>query len=217
MKNGMILFYDWIDALEELTDEERGKLVLAMLKYHRDGTPPPEFQGIVKMAANFIFPTLDRSKTYAENGRKGGLKTNASSNASSNALSNASSIDKTKQDKTKPKQEDNGSARPSRTKRNFVKPSADEISEYCSECGLQVDAQRFLDYYESNGWMVGKNPMKDWKAACRSWAHRSNNEPLSGSVQSRNGEGTQSSYGDGWDMIFNMAYGNGNNQEGGQS
>lgn len=55
-----------------------------------------------------------------------------------------------------------------KTKR-FVKPTITEIEEYCKSRGNTVNAQRFFDYYESNGWKVGKNPMKDWKAAVRTW------------------------------------------------
>ena len=51
----------------------------------------------------------------------------------------------------------------------FVKPTAEEIKSYCEETERQIDADRFLDYYNANGWKVGKNPMKDWKAAVRNW------------------------------------------------
>lgn len=51
----------------------------------------------------------------------------------------------------------------------FVKPSIDEIRAYCAEKGYQVDAERFWCFYESKGWMVGKNHMKSWKAACTTW------------------------------------------------
>ena len=51
----------------------------------------------------------------------------------------------------------------------FFPPSIDEVKAYCKERGNNVDAERFVDYYTSNGWRVGKNPMKDWKAAVRSW------------------------------------------------
>lgn len=49
------------------------------------------------------------------------------------------------------------------------KPSLDEIQTYCVERGNNVDPEKWRAYYESNGWRVGKNPMKDWKAAVRTW------------------------------------------------
>jgi len=45
----------------------------------------------------------------------------------------------------------------------------EEVAAYCRERKNQVDPQRFVDYYTSNGWRVGRNPMKDWKAAVRTW------------------------------------------------
>lgn len=54
-------------------------------------------------------------------------------------------------------------------KKRFTPPTIDEVKEYCRERNNNVDAQRFVDYYTSNGWKVGKNPMKDWKAAVRTW------------------------------------------------
>lgn len=63
-----------------------------------------------------------------------------------------------------------GDKTPSHSKNHrFVKPSIDEVKAYCAERGNSVDPQRFCDYYDSNGWKVGKNPMKDWRAAVRSW------------------------------------------------
>lgn len=56
----------------------------------------------------------------------------------------------------------------------FRAPSVDEVRSYCHERGNSVDPERFVSYYESNGWKVGRNPMKDWKAAVRTWERNSN-------------------------------------------
>ncbi|EHQ41513.1 Uncharacterised protein [Myroides odoratus] len=61
-------------------------------------------------------------------------------------------------------------------KTRFSKPTVEEIHEYCFERNNGIDAQRFFDHYESNGWMVGKTKMKDWKAAVRTWERNSNNK-----------------------------------------
>ena len=53
--------------------------------------------------------------------------------------------------------------------RIFKKPSVEEVQEYCEERNNQVNAESFVDYYESKGWLIGKSPMKDWKAAVRTW------------------------------------------------
>jgi len=53
--------------------------------------------------------------------------------------------------------------------KNFIIPSLEEIKEYCEERNNLVDCDRFYDFYQSKGWMIGKNKMKDWKAAIRTW------------------------------------------------
>ena len=60
-----------------------------------------------------------------------------------------------------------------KTKNRFIKPTIEEIKAYCSERRNNVDAESFYDFYESKGWYVGKNPMKDWKAAVRTWEKNS--------------------------------------------
>ena len=55
----------------------------------------------------------------------------------------------------------------------FIVPSLQEVSAYCQERNNNVDSQKFFDFYESKGWMVGKNKMKDWKAAVRTWEDKS--------------------------------------------
>lgn len=55
----------------------------------------------------------------------------------------------------------------------FVKPTVEEVSEYIREKGYHFDASTFVSFYESNGWMVGKNKMKNWKAACATWESKS--------------------------------------------
>lgn len=54
----------------------------------------------------------------------------------------------------------------------FLPPTPKEVNEYVVEKGLSIDAERFVNFYESKGWMVGKNKMKEWKAAARNWAQR---------------------------------------------
>ena len=54
-------------------------------------------------------------------------------------------------------------------KKTFIPPTAEQVEAYCLERKNKVDAQRFVDYYTSNGWQVGKNKMKDWKATVRTW------------------------------------------------
>lgn len=64
-------------------------------------------------------------------------------------------------------------------RKRFEKPTLSEIKAYCIERGNKVDAQHFFDYYESNGWRVGKNSMKNWQAAVRTWERSEYRKPNS--------------------------------------
>lgn len=55
------------------------------------------------------------------------------------------------------------------TASRFQIPSLEDVRDYCRMRGNSVDPQQFIDYYSANGWRVGKNPMKDWRAAIRTW------------------------------------------------
>ena len=59
----------------------------------------------------------------------------------------------------------------------FTPPSVEEVSAYCLERGNSVDPDSFVSFYESKGWMIGKNKMKDWKAAVRTWERSEKSRP----------------------------------------
>ena len=71
------------------------------------------------------------------------------------------------------------SAKSTTTKRKrFEKPTLSQITQYCLERNNNVNAEQFYDYYESNGWKVGKNSMKDWKACVRTWERNGYDRPI---------------------------------------
>lgn len=83
---------------------------------------------------------------------------------------NVSQADK-EEDKEREREGDIEESVPQKRKR-FVPPTLEEVKAYCQERNNGVDAERFIDYYTSNGWLVGKNKMKDWKAAVRTWERK---------------------------------------------
>lgn len=86
----------------------------------------------------------------------------------------------------------------SNTKRyRFVPPTVEEVEEYINEKGYNVNARRFVDYYSSKGWTIGRNsPMKDWKAAVRTWASNDFNK----------GKDQQGSGNPWWDALQNGGF-----------
>ena len=75
---------------------------------------------------------------------------------------------------TNTKEKENTNTKGNRNTRDarFAPPTIEDVQSFISENGYSVDAQKFVDYYESNGWKVGKNPMRDWRAAVRTWVRR---------------------------------------------
>ena len=77
---------------------------------------------------------------------------------------------------------------PQTKSKKFTKPSLEEINNFILENNLKVNGEHFYDYYESNGWKVGKNSMKDWKATLRNWNRNNFNEKSKSSSKTKNEE-----------------------------
>lgn len=185
-KKSFVLYHDIRTPLELLTDEQRGKLFLALLNYSEYGELP-DFDGALLMAFAFIRTSLDRDAEAwaekrakrAEAGRSGGLaKVANASNASSSKQNVANLAVPVPVSVSVPVPVNvntpntsvgrRTAASPPRASR-FTPPSVEEVRVYCAERKNSVDPERFVDFYASKGWLVGKTRMKDWRAAVRSW------------------------------------------------
>lgn len=69
---------------------------------------------------------------------------------------------------------------PMKRPKRFEPPTVQDVRAYCNERGYHIDAAAFVDFYTSNGWKVGKNPMKDWKAAVRTWERKDKERQAAG-------------------------------------
>ena len=185
-KKSFVLYHDIRTPLELLTDEQRGKLFLALLNYSEYGDLP-DFDGALLMAFAFIRTSLDRDAEAwaekrakrAEAGRSGGLaKVANASNASSSKQNVANlavpgpvsvSVPVPVNLSTTTGGGRGTADKPPRASR-FTPPTVDEVKVYCQERGSSVDPEKFVDFYSANGWKQGKNkPIVDWKAAVRTW------------------------------------------------
>lgn len=81
-------------------------------------------------------------------------------------------LDKTTKEKKRREKEAPASPAPAPKVKSFIKPTLEEVRAYCTERGNTINPQAFIDFYVSNGWKVGKNAMKDWRAAVRTWEQR---------------------------------------------
>ena len=71
------------------------------------------------------------------------------------------------------------------TPKKFKKPTLEEVAAYCRERKNNVNPQRFIDFYTSKGWKVGREPMKDWKACVRTWEQDEKDKPKKGADPSK--------------------------------
>ena len=62
--------------------------------------------------------------------------------------------------------------KPKRQKERFTPPDVEQVRAYCCERRNNIDPEAFVDFYASKGWTVGRSPMRDWKAAVRTWEQR---------------------------------------------
>lgn len=171
------IFVDYLDAIEPLGDAERGRLFTSLLTYARTGEAP-------QLGGNerFLFPMmraqLDRdiaAMAGVSEARSKAAKASKSSKCEQmqQMQANAANADKSSKDKDKDKDKDDDKKGNSAREARFTPPSIEEVAAYCQERGNGVDAARFVDFYSSKGWMVGKTKMKDWKAAIRNWERSS--------------------------------------------
>ena len=112
------------------------------------------------------------SKGYSENAKtpirnpEGGYSENAKE--SNTSMSNTDRVLETPSEPATPT--------PDKPKKRFTPPTVDEVRAYCLERGNTIDPQKFVDYYETAGWMRGKNKIKDWKACVRTWEANQKNQ-----------------------------------------
>lgn len=177
-------YYDWIEQTAALEDAERGRLFVAILEYARSGTFP-ELSGREAVLFPVFRAIIDRDNQKAEvnskNGSLGGRgnKANESEQKRNEATESEQKATKDIRQKTEDKRQKTEDKSVIRAKR-FTPPTLAEVQSYVAERHSPVDPQGFIDYYASKGWMVGKTPMKDWKAACRNaekWERWARNAP----------------------------------------
>ena len=175
-------YYSYRKKLEKLSDQEVGRLVRSLLEYSETGETE-ELAGRESIAFDFIADDINRAKAAyeercAKNQRNIEKRYARQDDATVyDGIRTNTDVYETYQTKTKTKDKTKNNTLPpngvsdARAKR-FTPPTLDDVSAYVRERGSNVDPQRFLDFYASKGWMVGKNPMKDWKAAVRTWEKR---------------------------------------------
>ena len=206
-RDSFIFYRSFYEALRQCPDDVRLQLYDAIADYALNvGSETPQLQGIGAALWLLIEPQLKANNVRYLNGKRGaehGVKgaaygkrggapkgnQNASKprvnnppnhppnilNENENVNENVNDIEGTKSPKRAP----------ARKTTAFKRPTLFELEQYIKEKGYTFSAETFYNYYESNGWRVGKNPMKNWKAACTTWQSKEGQPKTRG-----NGNGT---------------------------
>jgi len=176
-KKSFVLYCDLIHTVEQLTNEQAGDLFKHILRYVNDQEPQTD-NVITRIAFEPVKQSLKRDlqkyedirKRNQDNARKRWDATASdripkhTKNADSVSVSDSVSVNVKKEIK------------------GFVKPTIEQLKEYMREQGMNDIAENWLNHYEANGWMVGKNKMKDWKASVRTWKTNQKNNSASQQV-----------------------------------
>lgn len=185
------IFTDFLDVTASLSDGALGRLFRAMLRYAREGAAP-ELKGKEAVAWVVARQHIDREAEAYENTvearREAGRRSGQARKQKEQAATTTNKTNKTNQDKDKDKEKDNdkdkdkdkdslssgGGAAPGEREK---KPTLEEVMAFSQREGIETDVSYFYNYYEANGWRMGRNPMRDWKAALRAWAKKTPSQP----------------------------------------
>ena len=178
MKDSFVLYTKYLDNIQALSMEQRGMLFTSLMLY-ASGQEPEEMDPVTAMAFSFIKSQMDKdiekyNETCAkrsEAGKLGGRpKKQEEAKKANGFYENQKKQGKAKKADNEYEYDNDNDLLKENTKRKvFSTPTVDDVRAYCFERNNKVDPQYFVDFYESKGWMIGKNKMKDWKAAVRTW------------------------------------------------
>lgn len=189
MRESIVFYRSFYEAIKELPAEEFRNAVMAIMEYGLNNSEI-DTSGVAKAILIMAKPQIDKNNKRYENGLRGGAKPKqnqteakpeSNSSQTRTKLEPNSNQSRTKPEpkQTNPKPNDNvndndnvnvNDIKESEEKKpRFYPPTLDELKKYIADNKYNVDPERFIDYYTANGWTVGKNRMKDWKAAVRNW------------------------------------------------
>lgn len=170
-------FFDAVSRIKKKADRADAYDAICAYALREEEPDFSKMSDAAQIAFLLIRPNLDSSRRKAKSGKDGGSKkANGKQNESKpEANCNQEEHESEKEKEIEKEEEIENECYPptplsggTKAKR-FIPPTVDEVAAYCQERGNGLDPETFVDFYASKGWMVGKNPMKDWKAAVRTW------------------------------------------------
>ena len=180
MRDSIVFYRSFYEAIKEIPLEEQGVVYNAIYGYALDGIEP-ELNGIAKAIFLLVKPQIDANNNRYENGKKG-AEYGKKGGRPKNENPKETPTEPQENPKETPNVNVNENVNVNDLKENikrkvFTKPTVEEVKAYCAERKNNVNPDKFIDFYESKGWLIGKNPMKDWKACVRTWEKGGSSPP----------------------------------------
>lgn len=181
MRDSFIFYRSFIEGLDEIDDATFRRLIEALTRYALDGIEP-KLSGLEKGLFVSWKANIDAANKRRDNGKLGGRPAKEITNGYEEET-NGYGDENHRLSDTKPNINVNDNVNDNVNENDnengkkvvrFTPPSPSEIKAYCQERNNGVDPDAFYDFYESKGWKVGNQKMKDWKAAVRTWEKRDN-------------------------------------------
>lgn len=166
-QNKFMFYANFLDAIEQLPKEEQANACLEFCRYGITGNLPDN-----KYIAMFCLGVSASVQKYQGRGgsRIGAGRPKKQENQQVNENQNIQKNQNNQNNQNEQTETINiNKNRNINIIKKFIKPTVEEIKIYCQERKNTVNADKFFDFYESKGWKVGNQPMKDWKAAVRTW------------------------------------------------
>jgi hypothetical protein len=180
-RKSFIIHADSLDILDQLTDEQAGKLFKAISYYQKTG----EISQVDQLVKIAITPFINQFKRDEEKYLNivERNKINISKRWSKDTTGKTGIPKDTKNTDNDSKSDNDSDSKNKKDSKNknFTPPTLEEVKNYCQERKNNVNAKKWFDFYSAKGWKIGKNSMKDWKAAVRTWEEDTsptNQDPL---------------------------------------
>jgi hypothetical protein len=182
MNKRFLFFENFKSIADKLPDDMRLRFYDALLAYVFDGVEPDDVMIAALITA--IKPSLDKEDKRGGNNNPTGQnqysKVKTGQKEVKSGQSGQSFLETETGNRKEEIKENNILKDITKEKKKiFQKPTFEEVEAYCRERNNGVDVARWFDYYTANGWKVGKNAMKDWRAAVRTWERGSVAAPAS--------------------------------------
>lgn len=170
MRESFVFYRSFFEALVGMDKENQADCLMAIADYALNGKEPT-LTPAVRMFFTLVKPQLDANNQRFENGKKGGrpknqTETETKPKNNQNKIEVQPNVNVNVNENVNEKEKNNLKVI---KKEKFQKPTIEEINLYCRERNNTISAEQFFNFYESKGWRVGNQAMKDWRAAVRTW------------------------------------------------